>query len=363
MRSFSRTKYHAICDKLTEAIRCGEFKSGEPLPGERELASRFGVSHMTARRAVGELVEASLLERRGRAGTCVRVGTTERLATTTLHLICAPYENSITKDFRRLVFRQVEARGWELNVIYLLPGSERQAVRTIRSGEPTLVLSDEFNFLVKALGEAMQQASGRAVLLANRLDSLGVPSVLADDAHAIRLAVEHLRERGHCNIALISNHAQHPIERTQIAAWRNCLAGRIKPAQLEQWLVTVDTPRFECPTRYTYEALRSWLAAERANVSALICLEDEMTLGVLHACRDAGIAVPEQMSLINAGDSSLMETAHPPVTSIDVNLESHIRLAMQMLDAAREGRLEPLDRLRVVEPHLIERQSVSNRRR
>ena len=42
---------------------------GDRIPSERELAERFGISRMTVRKAMNQLVEAGHLERRGTAGT------------------------------------------------------------------------------------------------------------------------------------------------------------------------------------------------------------------------------------------------------------------------------------------------------
>lgn len=356
-----QTKYGRIRDELMELIRVGEFSVGNALPGERELAQRFGVSHMTARRAVTDLVEANLLERRERDGTYVRNAAAARLATTTLNVVCAPYENSISREFLRLGAREAAQRGWTFNAVHLNRGHEKQIRRAIESGEPTLVLSDESNYLVGVLGEAMQRAAGKTVLVANRLDSLGVPSVLADDAQSIRLATQHLLDRGHRAVAMVCNHPQHPIERVQIAAWQSLMASCVTAREIEKWTVVVDTPRFECPTRLTYETLQRVLATRLREVTALVCLEDEMTLGVLQACREAGREVPSQMSVVNAGDSSLMQSVQPPVTCIDVNLERQVELALQLLEAALRDDLGPLNRLRIVEPQLVERASVAER--
>ena len=42
---------------------------GDRIPSERELAERFGISRMTVRKALTQLVDAGHLERRGTAGT------------------------------------------------------------------------------------------------------------------------------------------------------------------------------------------------------------------------------------------------------------------------------------------------------
>ncbi len=103
----------------------------------------------------------------------------------------------------------------------------------------------------------MQQADGRAVLIGNRLDSLGIPSVLADDAQAIRLAVSHLRAHGRREIALVADDPGLSNARVQIAAWRSCLAGEFPPDVLDKRLVTVGTPRFGCRTQHAYDPAAS----------------------------------------------------------------------------------------------------------
>jgi DNA-binding LacI/PurR family transcriptional regulator len=128
---------------------------------------------------------------------------------------------------------------------------------------------------------------------------------------------------------------------------------------MERYLASAQTPRFQCATQRAYEVVRCRLESDWQRVSALVCLGDELALGALAACREAGKSVPERMSLVNSGDSALMAFAHPPVTVIDVDLERHIELAMQMLEAAVQGALPREDRRRLVEPRLIKRGSVA----
>ena len=72
-----------------------------------------------------------------------------------------------------------------------------------------------------------------------------------------------------------------------------------------------------------------------------------------------GRSVPEKMSLINLGNSPLMQFALPPVTCVDVDFASQVRLAMERLVQFRNGEGKPGE-LILQTPHLIERASVSN---
>jgi GntR family transcriptional regulator len=57
---------------LKEMIEDTVYSAGEQIPSERELSDQLGVSRMTVRRAVENLIDHGLLERRSTSGTYVR---------------------------------------------------------------------------------------------------------------------------------------------------------------------------------------------------------------------------------------------------------------------------------------------------
>ena len=63
--------YQQIKALLTRALQEGEWKPGDLIPSEAELASRFGVSQGTVRKAIDELAAENLLIRRQGRGTFV----------------------------------------------------------------------------------------------------------------------------------------------------------------------------------------------------------------------------------------------------------------------------------------------------
>jgi GntR family transcriptional regulator len=64
--------YLQVQQTLKEMIEDVEFGPGEQIPSERELSDMLGVSRMTVRRAVENLIQMGLLERRSTSGTYVR---------------------------------------------------------------------------------------------------------------------------------------------------------------------------------------------------------------------------------------------------------------------------------------------------
>ncbi|MBN1669396.1 MAG: GntR family transcriptional regulator [Kiritimatiellae bacterium] len=64
--------YRTIADDLTAEIRAGRLRPGDRLPGHVKLARAHGVSVITSNRALAELEQRGLVERRPRQGTFVR---------------------------------------------------------------------------------------------------------------------------------------------------------------------------------------------------------------------------------------------------------------------------------------------------
>lgn len=62
---------HAQLREILERKCAEELKPGDPLPGERALEEEFGVSRITVRRAIGDLVNAGKLRRVRGKGTFV----------------------------------------------------------------------------------------------------------------------------------------------------------------------------------------------------------------------------------------------------------------------------------------------------
>lgn len=63
--------YLQLARNLREHIQSGGVEPGEPLPSERELSERMGMSRVTIRKGIQKLIEEGLLFRRHGSGTYV----------------------------------------------------------------------------------------------------------------------------------------------------------------------------------------------------------------------------------------------------------------------------------------------------
>ncbi len=66
-----RPVYVRLKDTIRAGIAAGEWKTGEAIPSERELCTAYGISRMTTRQAIGDLVHEGVLTRQQGRGTFV----------------------------------------------------------------------------------------------------------------------------------------------------------------------------------------------------------------------------------------------------------------------------------------------------
>jgi GntR family transcriptional regulator len=64
-------RYYQLKELIREKVRSGDWQPGRPIPSERELCEQYGISRMTARQSITELVNEGLLYREQGRGTFV----------------------------------------------------------------------------------------------------------------------------------------------------------------------------------------------------------------------------------------------------------------------------------------------------
>jgi GntR family histidine utilization transcriptional repressor len=107
-----RSSYHDIKAEVLKRIRQNIWPPGANLPGEIDLATEFGCARATVSRAMRELVDEGILERKRKAGTRVKPAPT-RKARFSIPLIREEIANTGAAYRYALVDRTVlPAPGW-----------------------------------------------------------------------------------------------------------------------------------------------------------------------------------------------------------------------------------------------------------
>jgi GntR family transcriptional regulator, phosphonate transport system regulatory protein len=186
--------YLRIADALEVHIRRHHCE-GDPLPTEQALAQQFGVNKHTLRRAVDELVQHGLVERRRGVGLFVLDPTINYRIEETTRFTTKIEELGRTPVTRVLTRRIVMADDSVAECLGIAPGTEAVAIETLRlvDNKPFCLIShflpvEPFRILVEtyvsgSLHKIIEQEFGRKLKRGRTLITAILPT--AEDAKAL----------------------------------------------------------------------------------------------------------------------------------------------------------------------------------
>ena len=132
--------YRQIRDRLMASLQSGEWRPGEAIPSEVELAGRYGVSQGTVRKAIDELAAGNRVVRRQGRGTFV--ASHREVRTQFRFLRLRPDDGEPRPPTSRfLECRRVRAPGDVARALDLKPGETVVTIRRLLDfdGEPTVL--------------------------------------------------------------------------------------------------------------------------------------------------------------------------------------------------------------------------------
>jgi LacI family transcriptional regulator len=206
------------------------------------------------------------------------------------------------------------------------------------------------------LADFVVQAQLPTVDFSFRRPQLPFPRVLPDHVVAARLVAEHFLVRGLTNF-MFYNSAEN---------WSFDEVGRafvqtIKTAGYDcRWIRWHQSPAFTTGHFQWKDKLR-WLTAQLKQAPkplGVFAPTDDAALEVIETCESAGLAVPEQVSLIGMDNSLLaVEAMRTPISSVDRNLETLGYRGAELLNRLMQGKAPPHEPIRIPPKGLIERKS------
>jgi GntR family transcriptional regulator len=133
--------HHQVYLDLKAALAEGEWRPGDQLPPERELARRYGCSLITVRRALDELTREKLLERARGRGTFVLQPRIERPLDGDMSFTEEMQRHGLEPETRLLAARPEAATESVAAALDLPPGSPTLYLERLRlaSGTPLLL--------------------------------------------------------------------------------------------------------------------------------------------------------------------------------------------------------------------------------
>jgi LacI family transcriptional regulator len=165
------------------------------------------------------------------------------------------------------------------------------------------------------------------VTVAGHREKEGVTNVVIDHAAAARMAIRHLYQLGHRKIAFMKGH-WHVMDTDYRwkAMMETARAFGVQPT--EDRIVQMRTSNWS--PEVGYEPAKRLTEMTR-DFTALVCFNDTAAIGAIRALHDAGMRVPQDVSVIGFDDIVPAQFHVPSLTTIRQPLARMGRLAASIL--------------------------------
>ena len=190
------------------------------------------------------------------------------------------------------------------------------------------------------------------VAVAGHQPVAGVTNIVLDHKKAVRLALEHLKDLGHREIAFLKGQTFSSDSASRWAAIREVAAElgiRIRPELTVQIEGTDSSPTIGYP-------VGKELLARGVPFTALFAYNDISAIGSIWAFREAGLRVPEDISVVGFDDIPGTAFANPALSTVRQPLIRMGQIAAQTVVDQIEGRGEYVPEI-AIEPEFVVRSS------
>ena len=176
----------------------------------------------------------------------------------------------------------------------------------------------------------------------------------ADELAGARAATAHLLGLGHRTVHHVAGTAGWAATARRIAGWRSALA--------DAGVEAPEVVHGDWSPRSGYEAATALLRRADSDtgtpVTAIFTANDHMAIGAIRAVEQAGLRVPEDVSVVGFDDAPEAEFLSTALTTVRQDFTEVTRLAVHRLVHAIEGR-PPAERHRLVPTQLVVRESTA----
>lgn len=273
----------------------------------------------------------------------------------------------ISNPYFSAMFREIEGAAWDAGYSVLLCNTAFSATGPSDAARREtsyfqMMLGKNVDGVLIAGGQADLEETGAPYRTALRRLAAAVPTVVLgspiedvdclffqrERGLGVFAAVSHLASLGHRRIAFAGGEPGVGITSARIRAYWEAL---------ETLGLHRDRALVSLSDYYTPDGCRAVraLLAGTAPFTALLAMNDNVALGAYRALADAGLRVPQDVSVVSCDQFYAADYMVPRLTSVDQHNEIFGRLIVQALLDVIHG--VPRETLQAVQPELVVRES------
>ena len=321
-------KYSHVVALLRTRIAQGDYALTN-FPAERQLAVETGVSYMTARRAVKELLNDGWIVRRpnGRLEISRTNAPLSPLSTKPagndngnrhqlppprqIALLAPTYSSPNVEGWRIAIDQGVRRRGWTLRPVLYVHWDDPTLLDALRGFDASFLIPVAGAIPPRVLQRLKE--TPRLVVVDDDWSDRGFVSVQLFPPVFVQRLLDHFAGLGHARIGCLNTQPHDDVIRERIGQWKIWLAAHHLDGRLWDQPVPVQTTPFQA----AYTAVRHAIRAKQFDVTALLCTTAPAAVGAMRALADCKLRPGRDVAVGVVNGEGYAQLLMPSVTALE----------------------------------------------
>jgi len=381
MKANGRVLYEQLAQEIKKYIQQQKLVPGDRLPSISALCEMFSVSHITVGTAFKLLRDEGVLESRRRSGVFVsqpRIKSTFDRHQKILALLIPFGDHPFEARIIRGVMEAAQAAGYQVIMANNNddPEIEAKQLRELASKAAALLVMPVMRSPNYAIFAELQDQKIPLVFIDRYVAGIEAPVVATDNEQGGYLVTRHLLDIGHRHIYMLGT-AGVTATQERIDGYRRALreygvpfdSTLVRPStpemdaqlyDLTRQLLQGDLPKDKLPLLAGYSLTQQLLQEQTPREFAILTVNDETACSCYAAIQEAGLRVPEDVSLAGYDDQQPV-MGGPSLTTVRQHPRRMGGVAVDVLLSILGGSRKALQGARIT-PELIVRGSTHSAR-
>ena len=341
--------YEQVKRYIIDGINSGLFKPNQRIYSESEFSSRFGISRLTVRKALDDLLHQGMLFKIQGKGTFVEdprklKNVSSIQGKPTIGMIALTLENPLVSQMIAGIEQVLYKRGFQLIFSHSNRDQaiEEEKIETLRNNgvEGIILYPSDREADDRTLRKAIEDRFP-LVLIDRYLEEYEISSVTSDNFTGGYKITEHFIEHGYKNIGFFAPpHAGVTSILERFKGYCQALKDNGMPLKdsLVENQVNISVPKDSLGDwRQHKERMRHYLKSNK-DVEAVFVDNDYFAMAFYNVCHELGMRIPEDIAIAGFDDDVGVSNLIPPLTTVRQDgLEIGRKAAEMLLEMIKHG--------------------------
>jgi GntR family transcriptional regulator of arabinose operon len=310
-------KYMKLVEWVKAQVESGEINPGEKLNSENELTEMFQISRQTVRRAIDELEEEGIIERRQGSGTYIsNVFKRKTDHTMNIAVVTTYVDDYIFPSIIKGMEQVISDAGYTLQIAFTHNSVEKEysVIKNIldRNMADGIIIEPTKSGIPNPNVELYNKIIAKdipTIFFNSYYPEINLPYVVLDDKETGYKAARYLIDAGHIRIAGIfkSDDKQGHL---RYAGYVKALteAGLRLYDENVLWIDTEDLRSLSMEAKRVLKRLK--------DCTGCVCYNDLAAQELVKICSKHEIRIPEDLSIVSIDNSDIAANCKVPLTSL-----------------------------------------------